>query len=119
MREQRRTHVGELHVSAAPMQPEPALGDGALKTGLVFRRRALELIKERPVDLLDVDAAVLHRLEGVGPLQQLARGGVGPPCERVVLALRQLGDVDRGVAQGAQLTAIGQWGWDYEPICGA
>jgi hypothetical protein len=31
------------------------------------------------------------------------------PCRRVVLALRQLGDVGRGVAQGAQLTAIGQW----------
>ena len=38
------------------MQPEPAVGDGAIKAGLVFGRRALELIQERLVDLLDIDA---------------------------------------------------------------
>jgi hypothetical protein len=48
-----------------------------LKPGLVFGRRALELKQERPFDLLDIDAAVLHRLDGVGQLHQLARGGVG------------------------------------------
>lgn len=42
------------------MHPEPAVGNRALKTGLVFRRRALELIQERAVDQLDVDAAVLQ-----------------------------------------------------------
>jgi hypothetical protein len=32
----------------------------------------------------------------------------GPPFRCVVLALRQLGDVGGGVAQGAQLAAVGQ-----------
>jgi hypothetical protein len=31
-------------------------------------------LQKRPVDLLNVDAAVLHRLDGVGDLHQLARG---------------------------------------------
>src|ERR1700757_797155 len=31
---------------------------------------------KEPVDLLDIDTAVLHGLEGVGQLQELARGGV-------------------------------------------
>ena len=39
-------------------------------------RRASRL-EERPVDQLDVNAAVLHRLDGVGDLHQLAGGGVG------------------------------------------
>jgi hypothetical protein len=55
------------------MQPQPALGNGALKPGLVLGGRALELIDEGPVDLLDIDPAVLHRLEGVGQLRLLAR----------------------------------------------
>jgi hypothetical protein len=58
------------------VQPEPAVGDGTIKTGFVLRRRAFELILERAVDLLDVDAPVLHRLDSVGQLHQLARGGV-------------------------------------------
>ncbi len=33
--------------------------------------------RERLVDLLDLDAAVLHRLDGVGQLYQLARGAIG------------------------------------------
>jgi hypothetical protein len=33
--------------------------------------------QERPVDLLDVDAAILNWLDGIGDLQQLARSGVG------------------------------------------
>src|ERR1700740_1734337 len=65
-RKHRRTGFGELHVGPALMQPQPAVGDGALKAGLVFGRRALELVQEWAVDLLDIDAAVLHRLEGVG-----------------------------------------------------
>src|ERR1700757_3776294 len=47
-RKHRRTSLGELHVGPALVQPEPALGEGALKTRLVFHRRALELIQERP-----------------------------------------------------------------------
>src|ERR1700751_2257880 len=64
-RKHRCTSLGELHVGPALVQPEPAVGDGALKARLVFRRRALVLIQERPVDLLDIDATILHRLKGV------------------------------------------------------
>jgi len=56
------------------VQLEPALLDRAQKAGLVFRRRALELEQKRPVDLLDIDPAVLDGLERVGELKQLARG---------------------------------------------
>ena len=59
------------------MQPQPAVGNGTLKTGLIFGWRALQLKQERPVDLLDMDAAVLHPLDGVGQLDQLAGGGFG------------------------------------------
>src|ERR1700747_3169784 len=76
-RKHRRAGFGELHVTPRLVQYEPALGNGTLKTRLVFRRRALELKQERPVDLLDIDAAVLHRLESVGTLHELARGGLG------------------------------------------
>jgi hypothetical protein len=48
--EQRHARLGELHVGAALVQPEPALGEGVVKRGLVFRRRALELIEEWPVE---------------------------------------------------------------------
>jgi hypothetical protein len=41
---------------------EPLALDRELEAGAVFVRAALELGQERPVDLLDVDAAVLHRL---------------------------------------------------------
>jgi hypothetical protein len=57
------------------MPPEPALGDRQLEPGAIFGRAAALLEQERPVDLLDVDAAVLDGLDGVGDLQQLARGG--------------------------------------------
>jgi hypothetical protein len=50
------------------------LGDRIVEAGLVFRRRALELGQKRPVDLLDIDPAVLERLESVGEFDQLARG---------------------------------------------
>jgi hypothetical protein len=33
-------------------------------------------LQHRPIDLLNVDAAVLHRLNQIGDLQQLARGGL-------------------------------------------
>jgi hypothetical protein len=33
------------------------------------------LQQERPIDQLDMDAAVLHRLDGISDLHQLARGG--------------------------------------------
>ena len=50
--EQRGARLGELHIGPALVQPEPAIGDDALKPGLVLSGRALELIDERPVDLL-------------------------------------------------------------------
>src|SRR6201987_5811788 len=76
-RKHRRTSLGEPDVGPALVQPEPAVGDGEIEAGLVFRRCALELIQERPIDLLDIDPAVLDWLERVGELDQLARGGLG------------------------------------------
>jgi hypothetical protein len=38
-------------------------------------QKAALLLQERPVDQLDMDAAVLHGLDRVGDLHQLARGG--------------------------------------------
>ena len=32
-------------------------------------------MQHRPVDQLDMDAAILHRLDGVGDLHQPSRGG--------------------------------------------
>jgi hypothetical protein len=64
--EQRRARLGEPHIGFALVQLEPALLDRAQKAGLVFRRRALELEQKRPVDLLDIDPAILDRLECVG-----------------------------------------------------
>jgi hypothetical protein len=72
--EQRSTRLGELYEGSALVQLEPAVLDRAIKPGLVFRRRALELEQKRPVDLLDIDPAVLDGLERVGELKQLARG---------------------------------------------
>jgi hypothetical protein len=54
---------GELHVGPGLMHPEPATLDCQLHAGAVFGRRAALLVQERPVDLLDVNAPVLYRLE--------------------------------------------------------
>ena len=61
-------------MGAALVQGEPAVGNRALKTSLVYRGRLLSLYKIRLVDLLDIDTPVRHRLEGVC---QFARGGIG------------------------------------------
>jgi HAMP domain-containing protein len=53
------------------MQHQPPPLDRALQPCGVFRR----LEQHRSVDLLDIDAPVLDRLEGVGELDDLARGG--------------------------------------------
>jgi hypothetical protein len=50
-------------------------GNGQIEARFVLRRAASELVDERAVDLLDVDATVLHRLDLVGDLQKLLRGG--------------------------------------------
>ena len=60
------------------MQLKPAPSDAKVKAGSVFRWRALQLEKKRPVDLLDVDAAVLYRLGCVRQLEQFAGGGLQP-----------------------------------------
>jgi hypothetical protein len=56
------------------MFPQPALGDRQLERSAVFGR-AGSGPQERQIDLLDVDPAVLDRLDRVGYLQQLAGGG--------------------------------------------
>src|SRR5882724_1046184 len=60
-------------------QPTPC--DGELQASAVFRWRTLVAEQERAVELLDIDAAFLNRLEGVRVLQQTTSGflriGVG------------------------------------------
>ena len=46
--------------------------DRPIQAGLVFGRRCALSKQERPVDQLDADPAVLHDLDGVGDLPQLA-----------------------------------------------
>ena len=59
------------------MTPQPTLREGEGEPGAIFGRAATLLEQERPVDLLDVDPAVLDRLDGVGDLEDLARGLLG------------------------------------------
>jgi hypothetical protein len=58
------------------MMPEPASGDGEVKTGPVFVRAPAGL-QERTVDKFDVDAAVLDGLDRIRDLDQFARGSFG------------------------------------------
>ena len=48
-RKHRRARLGELHIGPALVEHEPALGDGAIKAGLVFGSRAPELNKNGPL----------------------------------------------------------------------
>jgi len=64
----------ELHIDPALVEPQPAALDAQVETGLVLGRAAAQFVQERPVDQLDVDAAVLHRLDGIGDLYQLGQG---------------------------------------------
>jgi hypothetical protein len=73
--EQVRAGLGELHIGAALVEPQPAAFDRKLETSLVLCWSGLEIMQQRPVDQLDMDAAVLHGLDGVGDFHQLARGG--------------------------------------------
>jgi len=57
--------------------PQPAFGDGIVQRGPILCGRAAFLEQERPVDLLDVDATVLQRLDRVGDLQEFAGGDGG------------------------------------------
>jgi hypothetical protein len=73
---QRRPAVGELHVGAALVPPQPIQRDGARDPG-AEPLTATASREKRLIDALDIDAAILHRFDGVGQLHQLARGGVG------------------------------------------
>ena len=73
--EQFGTARRELHIGPGLVQPQPAQLDCECERGaeLVWRAAFLE---EGAVDPLDVNAAVLDRLDRVGDLDQLAGGVV-------------------------------------------
>ena len=73
----RPRHIFGLVGPFGLVQYQPTLGDRIIQAGLVLRRRALQLEQVWPVDLLDIDAALLDRLERIGELQQLAGGDFG------------------------------------------
>ena len=56
---------GELHIGAALVEPQPAAFDREVETGIVLGRGAARFVQERPVEQLDVNAAVLHRFYGI------------------------------------------------------
>jgi len=92
--EQIRAGLGE-HVSSALVQHQPALLDGTLEPGLVFGRRSLEA-EQGPLNLLDIDPAVLDRLEGIGELDDLAgRPADNFPRAKVSRAVVQLSCLSR------------------------
>jgi hypothetical protein len=68
--EQRQIGSGLVH-------PEPALLDGVAHASPKLRWAALELGQERPVDRLDVDAAVLNWLDTVCDLDSLRAAASG------------------------------------------
>ena len=58
------------------MQDEPAARDSQIEAGKKFVRRSLQIEQKRPVDQFDLDAAVVHHLDRVCDLKQLAGGFV-------------------------------------------
>ena len=73
---QRRTAVGEPHIGAALVLPEPALRNGAGDPGAEILAAAASRQKRR-VDALDVNPTVLRGLDAVRDFDKLARGDVG------------------------------------------
>ena len=65
------------HIGPALVQLEPAALDCVLDPGPELGPAGVERVQERRVDLLDMDAAVLDRLNAAGDLDQLARCGFG------------------------------------------
>ena len=59
------------------MQHQPALGDRMVEPGLVLRGRALELEQKRPVDLLNIDPAVLDGLDALASSTSLRAAASG------------------------------------------
>ena len=72
------------------MHHEPTALDCQPQAGAVFGRRGALLVEKRRVDLLDVDTAILHRLDRAGDLDQFAGG-----CFRVGV------DTGRPIALGS------------------
>ena len=75
--EQIRTALREANEGAAIVNFQPAQANGAIETRRVFLRRPFVAEQERAVDLLDVNLAILNRLEGVRVLHQTAGGWIG------------------------------------------
>jgi len=81
--EQVRAALRQFHERAAVMHFEPAALNRQVEAGPIFRRRSFVAKQERAVEFLDIDAAILHRLEGVRVLHQTARSFVGIAIEAV------------------------------------
>ena len=75
--EQIGTSLREANKRSTLVHHEPAALNRQAQTSLVFRRRAFLAKQKRPVDLLDMDAAVLHGLRAVGDLRDLAGWLIG------------------------------------------
>src|SRR6476469_7533531 len=58
----------EADKGAAFVHRQPTVRNGAVDSGSIFGRRSAKLVQEWPVDLLDVDAAILNRLDRTGDL---------------------------------------------------
>ena len=75
------------------MSQQPAALDGEIEPGSVLGRTAAFLEQEGPVELFDMDAAILHGLGRVGDLQELARGGFKIGIETAAGELRAISPV--------------------------
>src|ERR1700740_2438069 len=75
-RKQCRTAVSKFQIRPALMPPQPSERNGALdaRAEVVAATACRE---ERRVDALDIDAAVLRRLNTIRDLRQPARGDIG------------------------------------------
>jgi hypothetical protein len=82
----------QLDVGPALVQLEPTLFDSAPDAGAELCAASPERVEERIVDLFDVDAAVLDRLDARSQLDELAGGGV-----RIGGSVTAFGTRDRGV----------------------
>ncbi|MGY3407306.1 hypothetical protein ACVWZV_003419 [Bradyrhizobium sp. GM5.1] len=64
----------QSHVRAALMQLQPALHDSAPDPRAELPAASLQRVEEGIIDLLDVNPAVLHRLDAGSQLNELPRG---------------------------------------------
>lgn len=74
--EQPRAGRRQLYVGATLVKYESALLDRIFEARAIFRRRGLVAKPERPVDLLDVDAAILDGLKCLGVFHQASGGSL-------------------------------------------